>query len=208
MKSLNIMKPIDNSVLELMDKLKDTEQFQKLQNSYSSLEEKEQSYVQAALVSIIIILPLLFLFIFYTFISSKKSDLKMKENIITNANAIIKQDSLLRRESRKALGRNFGGQGNFKSNLTSAISRAGIDTSKLKVLNMDAEELSGGIEKLSADLKFNSFSSENFFAFTRTLGISKKIKIDEIQMHKNKQSNLLDGTFKVFYFSKIPMEDL
>jgi hypothetical protein len=203
MKQLNIMKKIDTAIFSKLDQLQKHPEFQKVADAYSALEERYQEMIKISMALLIILVPVLTLSIFSLINTSAMEDLKLKEEIITYANEIIQKQSLLNKEERDLLGRTFiDSQRSLQQKITSNMSRLGIDTSKVKISNFDAIDLSGNILQAQLDVKFDGFTNDQVFGLLSTLISKEKMRIDSFTAKKNKNSNMLDGIFTILYFSK------
>lgn len=207
MKPINIMKPIDIFLSDQVFKLQENPEYQKIMDRYSSLDDNEQISMKFFMMAIVTLLPVVIIGSFYFMNSSKKQELAVKSEIILLANSIIEKDNGIKRVANKVFGREVSSESQFKTQISTTISRAGIDIEKVKISGIELEEISTGINQLTANIKFNGFSSANLYSFLRNLNINKKIKIEEIDIKKNTTSNLLDGVLAIFYYSKISDSD-
>lgn len=206
MKNLNFMRSIDELLLSQLEKFKETAQYQKVLDQYNLLEEWEQSIANAVLMAVTILLPLIFILIFYSFFSSVKNDVTIKEQIVTTASSIIAESSQVRSKSNQVFGQEIPTENILKNRISSSLSSAGIDSAKVKVSNFDLTE-NAGINELNAQIQFNGFSSVNIYAFIKSLLVTGKYKVREVLVEKNINTNLLDGKFDLSYYSKVVIND-
>ena len=110
MKSLNIMKNIDNSILNIVDKIKATTEFQKMTDKYNLLEDNHQNIFTAVLMIITITLPLLIVLISYIFYSGVKTKVDLNEQMIEEGYAWAYDGGTKQKnfESLREIRRSFG----------------------------------------------------------------------------------------------------
>lgn len=208
MSKFNIMKNIDLFVFNNVEKVTKIPEYQKFVDFYSSWEEDLQTFLKLFLVTAAIGFPLFIAFIFYMINSSAKNELKTYENIITTASTIVSKSSSAQMQAIKFFGKNpLSTRTAFENELKNSLSAVGIDTAKISTANFDNKEDSG-VNEVSAEIKFRELSAANFFSLLNTLTIKSKMKVDEINISKNKQTNLLEGTTKLLYFSQLQLDDL
>lgn len=207
MKNINIMKPIDDYLVLQIEKLKEHSQYQRLIDNFSTLEENEQSVIKGIMMISLIIVPLLVIIIFYSITSSLKSELAVKESILQSSKNIISLTNDVKRDEMKALSPHAENESRFKSDISRALSRSGIDNSRMQINNIVFNEQGGNINEVQADIIFKGLSSANMYDFFNDLLIRKKVRLDEIQIKKDVNTHLLDGTASLFYYSKILVEE-
>jgi hypothetical protein len=200
------MKSLDLFLLDQIDKMKESTSYQKMLDTFSSSEESIQFIIKYVLMILTVIIPLSLGFFIYLYSSSLRSDLTVKEDIIKSSSKIIAQTQDVQKMSRTIFGQNLSSQNQLQSKISNTLSSSGIDSSKVLISNFNLDE-GDSLNEMTADLKFNSFSSENFYGFINNLVLINKIRIDEIDVNKNKGTNLLDGTLSISYHSKVDSED-
>lgn len=203
MKKLKIMKDIDSFLFKQVDTLMLTPEIQKVLDSYAGLEEKVQETIKIILMIFSILIPLLFIFIFYSINSSKKEDIKLKTNLIEVANTLIQKKSMIKSEEFKVLGsRYIDSQRGLKTQIDSTLNLINVDTSKVQISDFSGEDLDGLITKVSANLAFKGLTAEGLMALFNSLNAKLKSKLDEVSIKKNEITNSLDGVITLHYYSK------
>ncbi len=203
---VNIMQSIDEAMLKQVEILKESSFYQNASESYTQLEEWQQSIANGALMLVTIGLPLLFTLIFYSIYASYMNKLENTQQINTLASTIIGQTSQLQSQSGRMFGAEIKSEGELKTKLNSALTSVGIDGTKVRVADFFTDERSG-ISELSAKVHFQDFSSANIYAFIQRLFIAENYKLREISIEKNSNNQLLNGTLDISYFSKITLEE-
>lgn len=202
MSSLEIMKSIDEFTLKQVEALKLSAPFQQFLETYSEWDEKIQNLFRGALIILVILIPLFFIFSFYLLNSSTHNSLKQKEKIIDLASKVITQTQAITKNSTLYLAKQVSSQNNLENLIKNNLSSLGIDSTKMTVANFNSEE-DKSITKINADISFKDFTSNHFFSFLSYLTTgNRKMRIDEIDIKKNTQTNLLEGTITINHFSK------
>lgn len=208
MSNTSIMKKLDILIFKEINKLENSDNYQKVSELYSSLEDNVQKIVKACIMAVVIILPLIFVFIFKLSNNSLIDELGLKKDLITSANTFIKSKNDIKRKSRFHIGKQFvESSEEIKKNVQGMLNLAGVDSSKVKISNIDITSEAALITKVKADVKFDSMSNDDIFSFLTNLSSKLKIRIDEISIKKNDSTKLLDGVFTMNYFSKAEILD-
>lgn len=204
MKPLNIMKAIDSAIFSKIDELEGSIQYQKVADSYSTLEEREQDLIKGFMGILLIIIPLIIIYVFSSINDNALEELQLKKEMISFANEIIDKKQKVKIEAGKVLGQQMiDSQSQIEQKIIGHMNRIGVDTSKLQVKNFEANDLSGNILEAKIDVKFDQLTNDQIFSAISFLVDQDKMKIDNLNIKKNTTSNMLDGVFTVLYYSKI-----
>lgn len=199
----SVMKSIDTLLNKEILKLQDNENFEKISNSFSMLEDKEQKIIKLLLVFFVIAAPLLFVFIFKSSNNSLLEELKIKEELILKANTLVRSKSDLKISNRTLLGNDFvESESLLKTKISGMLNISGIDASKVKISNIQINPEVNLLTSIKADIKFDSLDNKDFFNFIKNLSDKLRIRVDELSVQKNTKSNLLDGILTIQYLSK------
>lgn len=199
--NINIMRPIDEAVLNGLDKIKELPQYQKVQDQYNLLEDHEQTIVNTALMFLTILIPLLLTLVFYFFYSSTNTKLNSLEEVIQNASAIISKTQQINEKKRTVLGQSINTEGQLKNIINSSLRITGIEPTKIIINNFDLYD-NAGINEVSATLQFKDLSNINVYSLFKSLIIDKKFKAKSINIEKDLKSELLNGSLNLIVFSK------
>lgn len=192
------MEKIDQFVDEKMGQLTETSEFQNYTETYNGLEDWQQDIVKYVMMAIAILLPLLISLIFYSFYSSAKSELETYEEIIYTANQITgKQSAIL--VANSMFSSPIGNQRALEAKFTSL----GVDSSNLRVEagSFNLIEL-GSVNEVNADVAFQNLSSKSLYDLIEKMTFTAKMKVREINIKKDPNSNLLKGIFSISHYSK------
>ncbi len=197
------MQRIDEFLKQQVEDFKDAPAYSQIIETYSSLEDWQQEAIKFAMMVFSILIPLIFTFIFYLFYSSANYDLVLQENIIKNANQIIASRADLRKSSNILNPYPIPNQ----NALESKLSAFGVDTSKMRVASGSFDIIeANGISEMQASIEFKEISSKDLYDYLNKLSFRAKFKFREILINKNPKNNLLEGSFGVSQFSKLPDE--
>lgn len=203
MAKLEVFKKIDEFLFMKIDELQNNPEYQKIADSYSNLEENVQEFIKVSLMLLVTLIPLLVFWIFFSSNSSLKEDLHTREQVIQVSNELIQKKAIMTAQERKILGSSYvDSAGALKNKITSTISMSSIDTSKIRIQNFDSQELDGFITKVKSDISFKDLSSQDIFAILNSLTTRGKMRVDEISVRKSAGDGLLDGMLTVLYYSK------
>lgn len=208
LKSFNIMKKIDQFVINQTERLQHFPAIARLQEQYAILNDQTQA-------SLKFLIPLLFLIgvVFINFIlinsnSSLKNEIRTKAEITQVAQGIIaSKNALSSNENRILSQESIENLPQIQQKMMNILNQQSIDTSKISIANFSQSSLSSNIKEVRFDFKFNGLTNDDFFRIVQVLN-QNKIKIDSLQLKKSSQSNLLDGVYSLITFLKeTPSED-
>lgn len=201
MAKFQIMKSIDQGIMDQIDQAKETPGVQKLIEKYNILEDHEQRIANYILMAIPLIVPLMMILGFFIYSSSVKTELNEKEEIIEKVSKIIAKKAQMRSYTTRVFGKGVNNNGAFKNKVTQVATRKGIDSGKIQVLDFDSIE-NYGVNHMQAKLVFKGFSDKNLFDLMNGLFVSERFQVDNLNIEKNKGTNLLDGNFEISYYNK------
>lgn len=202
MKSLNLMKQIDDALFQNLEKIKGSDQFQEFMENYNNWEDTTQEAFKTAMTAVIVIIPIFITFIIFIINSSTQSDFETKQEILKMINKISHQNSSVKNLSGKYFGSALASESAFTSQIKSSLTSLNIEPTKVTIANYNSDE-EKGISKASAEVRFKDITSQNLLGLLSTITINKKMRIEEIDITKNQQSNLLGGSMIVFHYSKM-----
>ena len=206
MKNISIMSKIDKLVLNEITKIENTEGYQKLSDSFSALEENVQRALKIAIMALVIIIPLLFLLLINSSNNSLSEEVNIKKELIESTNSLIKSKNDIKRTARFNLSPEFvETSSEIKQKILGMLNITGVDSTKVKISNIEVTPEASLITKIKADVKFDGMDNNELFNFVKNLSMRLKVRIDEISIKKNETSKLLDGLFTIHYISKAPV---
>lgn len=200
------MKNVDDFIFENVDKIKSHDTYQEYSEIFNNLEEKPQMIAKIFMVFTIFFIPGLFLFIFSSLNGSIEASIEAKSEILKTAEKITSQKRQIINLSRTHLGNMISNKNMLETKLKSNLGSLNIEPTKIQITNFDSFE-EDGLNKTSAEIKFKELSNLNLFSFLKLVSVRTKMRIEEIEIKKNKQSDLLEGFIKALHFSKAIDED-
>lgn len=198
---IKIMQPLDELIFENIEKLKSNDKYQEFSENFNNLDEKAQLVGKGLMLAAVFFIPLLILLIFSSLNSSLENDLQAKEDILKTAQKILTQKGEIRSLSMKHLGQPITTQQRMETKIKSRIGTLSIEPTKIQVRDFDSFE-EDGLNKASAKVTFKDLSNLNLYSFLKLITITNKMRVEEVEIKKNKQSNLLEGHLKVLHFSQ------
>lgn len=200
--SMPIFKKIDREIFDRIDKFKLTPGYNNIQDFYNGLEEEQQKVFKAGVIAVILFLPLLPLGFLFWQNTSLKADLDTRIALISKANEIIGQKQSLRDVSPNILSDSpIDGESMMSSRLSNILSAASIDLSKINVNNYTGEMTSGTIMRSEADFQFSNLSTDELMNIFTTMIQREKFRVSSVDIKRNADTNLLQGTFHAIHFS-------
>lgn len=200
---LNIMQPIDNFMSKKVDELMQLVEVQKIMDQYAALDENIQDIIKNLMALAIVLIPLIFIMILWSFNSSLKDEFALKKETLGIAQEIVSKESRV-----VSLKRNYinstavNSQSDFQQKISGQLSASGIDSSKISLGGFDSVDVAGFIIESRVDLKFNQLSNNELFTLLSKLSMRLKIKVDEISIKKNANDNLLQGIIRIIYYGQ------
>lgn len=195
-------KKIDREIFERIDKFKLSPSYNGLQDFYNGLEEEQQRLFKGAIIVVLFLLPLLLLGLLFWQNNSLKEDLQTRIALVSKANEIIGQKKGLDQVSSNILSDNpIDGASMMTSRLSNLLSSAGMDLSKIQVINYNNEMISDSIMRAEADFSFNNVSTDELMNIFTAMITREKFRIQSVEIKRNAESNLLQGQFHAIHFS-------
>ena len=199
-KSSNIFIKIDDFIFKKIDSLKSDGVFQKFSDAMMLLDEAGQKIVAQVSAFIFILAPFIFvLFLWWGNLQTKK-ELDIKKQIIEQIALFDGNQNALSNISSNYLSPTaITGQDDLDSRVKNILSQNAIDQNKVTVSNFHQTSTSSTMAKIEADLSFRSFGTNDFSVFMRTLVERERLKIIKVDLIKNKENNLLEGTISLMH---------
>lgn len=194
---MSLMQMIDRQIESLAERIKEHSSYQDFLENYSNFEEWQQDLIKYAMLALALLLPLLICSIFMGLYFSAKSELEIYQKIINTSNQIIQLD-----KSFKSYNRIVGRSPITNTNiLEGKLGQLGVDRSKLK-LQPDSFNYIEDTASTVAIIEFNELSSEELYSLLKRMTINQKMKLQEINIQKSEESNLLQGYVDILYLAQ------
>lgn len=202
-KSKNIFIKVDEFIFQKLDIFKTDASFQKMNDLLTSLDEKQQKIIAQIFTFTLILIPYIFVLTLWWGNHKSRVDLEVKTQI-------LEQISILNgnRETKNLVSSAYlasetiQGQEDLDNKIRNLMSASTIDQSKVHVLNFTQVSTTSSLSKIEATLSFQSFGTQDFSNFMRSLIEQEKFKIFRISLQKDQTSNLLNGEMSLMHLGK------
>ncbi|MEA9357922.1 hypothetical protein SHI21_16950 [Bacteriovorax sp. PP10] len=202
-KASNIFIKIDDFIFKKLDLLKNDGVFQKFNDGLSNLEESQQKLVAQLTTFAFILLPFIFVLVLWWGNSQTKKTLDIKKQIIEQIALYEGNQSALTNISTNYLSPTaISSQEDLDNRIRNILSQNAIDQEKVTVSNFHSTSTSSTVAKVEADLNFRNFGTNDFSSFMRTLVERERLKIIKVDLTKNQENNLLQGTISLMHMGQ------
>jgi hypothetical protein len=202
-KSSNIFIKIDDFIFKKLDLLKNDGVFQKFNDGLTNLEESQQKLVAQLTTFAFILLPFVFVLVLWWGNSQTKKTLEIKKQIIEQIALYEGNQSALTNISANYLSPTaISSQEDLDNRIRNILSQNAIDQEKVTVSNFHSTSTSSTVAKVEADLNFRNFGTNDFSSFMRTLVERERLKIIKVDLTKNQENNLLQGTISLMHMGQ------
>lgn len=202
-KSSNIFIKIDDFIFKKLDLLKNEGIFQKFNDALSNLDEAGQKLVAQLTTFSFILLPFIFVIVLWWGNSQTKKTLDIKRQIIEQIALFEGNQNALNNISSNYLSPSaIGSQEDLDNRIRNILSQSSIDQDKVTVSNFQLTSTSSTVAKVEADLSFKGFGTNDFSVFMRSLVENERLKIMKVDLIKNKDDNLLQGTISLMHMGQ------
>lgn len=203
-----IFKKIDRAVFESIDKFKLTPNYNVIQDFYNGFEEEQQKVVKGVIIVALFVLPLMLVGIIFWQNSSLQTELDLRKSIVREAQRIIGQNQGLREKSPQVLSQNpIDSDLMMTSRLSNLLSAVGIDLSKIQVSNFSSTSITSNIMRSESDFQFSNLSTDELMNIFTSMIQRDKFRIESVDIKRNTDSNLLQGTFHAVHFSSFSNQE-
>ena len=202
-KSSSIFIKIDDFIFKKLDLLKNDGVFQKFNDAISNLDEAGQKIVAQLTTFAFILIPFIFVLVLWWGNSQTKKGLEVKKQIIEQIALFDGNQNALNNISSNYLSPSaIMGQEDLDNRIRNILSQNAIDQDKVTVSNFQQTSTSSTVAKVEADLSFRNFGTNDFSVFMRTLVERERLKITKVDLIKNKEDNLLQGTISLMHMGQ------
>lgn len=202
LKALPLFRRIDQAIFERIDKFKQTPNYNPIQDFYNGLEEDQQKLFKGIIILSIVLLPMLGLSMILWRNDAFKEDLVMRTTIVSKANQIIGQSQGLQDITPQVFSSSpIDSASMMTSRLSSILSSAAIDLSKIQVKDFNSTSISSNVLKAEANFAFNNVSLDELVNIFTTMISREKFRISSVEIKRNSDTNMLQGQFHAIHYS-------
>lgn len=203
MSERSLIKTIDNFLFEQISTIKAVSVYGDFQEFLANLNDDIRDIVKYAISMGLILIPFIFVLAFWSTNLGLKEDLEVHKMIYSQANKIIQEDKIFGEAGKSLIS---PGAPRTENDLSSKIglllSRARIDTQKIRVQNFNSESFSDKISQNTADIVFNDLTTEQLGKMASEIIFRQKAQINNIEVVRNDTKKLLEGKMSIVYLSQ------
>lgn len=202
-KSSNIFIKIDEFIFHKLDLLKNEGVFQKFNDALANLDENQQKIVAQLTTFFFLLLPFIFVVILWWGNSQTKKVIETKKQIIEQIALFDGNQNTLNNISANYLAPSaINGQEDLDNRIRNILSRSSIDQQKVDIANFNQTSTSSNVARIEADLQFTEFGTSDFSNFMRALIENERFKILKVDLKKNNETSLLQGTISLMHMGQ------
>lgn len=199
-KSSNLFIKIDEFIFQKLDSLKSEGVFQKFNDALANLDENQQKIVAQVTTFLFILVPFIFVAVLWWGNSQTKKNIEVKKQIMDQIALFDGNKNTLNNISANYLApSSIMGQDDLDNKMRNILSQNSIDQSKVNISNFTQNSISSSISKTEAEIMFNGFGTSDFSNFMRSLVEIERFKILKINLNKNNETNLLQGSISLMH---------
>lgn len=201
-----LFKRLDTEVFQGLDKLKNQPNYQSFLDFYTSLEDDQQKFLKSGMMIALIAVPLMLVAFLFFQNQSLKSDFSQRVEIFKKANEILAKNQGVRDISSNIFSQNpIDSSEMVISKISSAVGPT-VDLNKIKVSNFTSDQVSSSIVNSQATFSFKEMSVNELMDTFMGLIRREKFRIQSIQIIRNENTNLLQGSFVGIHYSVVSQE--
>ena len=202
-KPSSIFIKVDEFIFRQLDTLKTEGVFQKFNDTLSTLDEDQQKLTAQLTTFFFILLPFIFVIVLWWGNSQTKKGLETKKQIIEQIALFDGNQNALNNVSSNYLSPvAIMGQDDLDNKLRNILSQNGIDQGKVTISDFHQVSTSSTIAKVEASINFKKFGTNDFSQFMRAIVENERFKILKVDLTKNKEDTLLQGTISVMHMGQ------
>ncbi len=199
----NFFLKLDQFIFSKIDQLKNDSGLLKLNDLLLNLTDDQQRIFIQVLVFSFILVPYFFLGIFWWSNHSIKSRLDFKNQIIDQIALLNGNRDTLSNVTNNYLSTNgINSRDEIEGKIINIASRYNINSNKIRLLDFSPISTSNTITKTEAKIKFTDFGTQDFSNFMRELVEIEKFKIYKVDLNKNIDNSLLEGTLEIRHMGR------
>lgn len=199
----NFFLKLDQFIFSKIDQLKNDSGLLKLNDLLLNLTDDQQRIFIQVLVFSFILVPYFFLGIFWWSNHSIKSRLDFKNQIIDQIALLNGNRDTLSNVTNNYLSTNgINSRDEIEGKIINIASRYNINSNKIRLLDFSPISTSNTITKTEAKIKFTDFGTQDFSNFMREIVEIEKFKIYKVDLNKNIDNSLLEGTLEIRHMGR------
>lgn len=203
-----LIKRLDTYIFTQLDEFRKTPGHAKILDFYGSLEDESQKVFKWVLLVSTFLIPFTLVVVMWWQNSTIESELNSRIALVERMQQIITQNSEVGGLSSSiAAPTAFTSQDELNGRLSSALSSIGVDLSKIRINGFTSDVISPLLTRSEADFKFDGVSTEQLMGLLTTLLQRERFRISAVQIKRNNETNLLEGSFHGVHFGETQLAD-
>lgn len=203
-----LLKRLDTYIFQQLDEFRKTPGFAKIHEFYGGLEDEHQKVFKWVLLLSTFLIPFFLVLIMGLQNYSLSNEVDTRIALVERMQQIITQNSEVGGLSGQiAAPTAFNSQDELNSRLSSALASSGVDLAKIRVNNFSTESVSALLTRSEADFKFDGISTDQLMGVLTTLLQRERFRISAVQIKRNNDTNLLEGSFHGVHFGETQLQD-
>jgi len=197
---------LDRFLFQKVDNFQNSTQFQNINNWSNNIEDRDFQIIRILFLLLSFFLPLALVLITYLQLKGIKSDLQIRQDLITTANEIItsKQDLVKQEMNYYPQLSSPPSESMIKSKINSIMTSLKIENNLVTISEFTSEEKENNSSESKFLLTFKNLSNEAFWDLIIQMINREKMHFENFDLKLNTSTNLLEGNYWVFYNVKLP----
>jgi hypothetical protein len=199
-----LFKMMDDAIFQQMESLKNSEVSVKYNQLIQQSSPEVQKIINQTLNISLFLIPILIVVAMSISNMSLRSEVNTKVKILELINTYSQKKVEVDSQSRLVVSpRIFGKKSDLESNLKQTYAQAGIDITKMTVLNFKQDTKLNPLLKTEAIIKFKSLTMNSLSSFLLALLKDYKMKITAIDIKLEDIDSTLSGDLSLVHYSKV-----
>lgn len=203
MSKIKFFQIIDQAIFNQIDQMKNDPNIAKITDSLNAMDDKSQRLASGAISATVILLPVILVSVYFYLNQSLRSSIQIKEDIIAQVAEIDKHNRQLTQISQSSIGAQaFEDRAQLEQRLRILLSQNQIDASKVNVIDFNQINSTEMTISSESKIEISRFANQDLSKFLRGLLEREKFKIQDINLNKDTESNLLNGSLTLLHIGK------
>lgn len=201
--SRSIVKKIDQQFFNLASKIKASNAYQNYLAQLESFSDDQQRSINQTISIVIISIPLIICLVLFFQVISTKEQINTYLDLTKRSDDLININNQISLQSRNIINaKNLIDKTAFESELRSLLNGSGIKLENIQLTTFTTSNVMNSVSRGDVTINFNELTSSQFYSLLNNLTNKEKIKIVNIDVKKNIEKNLLQGSLTLVYFFK------
>lgn len=200
---MTILQKLDQMVEEQVRKLELTGKMPRLEDLLQTTDEQALKYANYGLNILAIFLPFLILLGVWFFHSGVKSEIRDRDGIISGIKEYGALKNKLSQLEQQVVSKiPLRDKGSAAKALNQVLSRGTKTSGEVNIGDFEQFDKGESILVSEGSVEFNNFSKDELSGLINKMVVGLKMKIIEVEIFKDEQSNFLKGMFRFTHYGK------